>query len=406
MNCRICNNSNLKKFLSLGVQPLANSFLSKDQLNDSEPKFPLELCFCEHCKLVQLSYAVEPEKMFRNYFYVSSTTKTFVQHFTGMAESITREFHLGKDSLAVDIGSNDGLLVRAFKNQGVMAIGIEPAENLARMANQEGAETINDFFSEKSAEEILRRKGKADIITANNVFAHINDIHEAARNVKMLLKDNGAYIIEVQYMADMLEKMTFDNVYHEHLSYYTLISLRNFFEKQGMRIFRAERVDTHGGSIRVYAALQGSAHREDPSVEELLRHEKSIGADKCETYTAFADKVNGTKKKLTDCLREIREKGKKTAGYGAPAKSSTLLNFCGIGRDEIEFIIEDNPMKVGLFTPGTHIPIKSPVAIEEQKPDYILILAWNFATEILSKTTSLRDKGTKFIIPLPNLRIE
>lgn len=403
--CRICGNQDLKKFLSLGTTPLANSFLSKEDLDKEEKKFPLELCFCDRCKLVQLTCIVPSEDMFSNYVYLSSTTKSFQQHFADMTAEIAKEFGLNEKSVAVDIGSNDGILLKGFQKLGVQVIGVEPAANVAKIAEENGIETLNDFFNEKSVNEIIMRKGKADVVTATNVFAHIDDIGSVIENVKKLLKENGIYVIEIQYFADTIEKMTFDNVYHEHMSYYTLTSLDYFFKRHGMEIFKAKRVQTHGGSLRVLVKKNGSFHKIDSSVSEILSYEKKIGIDNFGLYEKFAAKVYGVRKKIVDAINSIKKGGKRIAAYGAPAKGNTLLNFCGIGKNEIDYIVEDSPLKQGLYAPGTHIPVVSPKMIDEKTPGYLLILAWNFADEILEKTKSCRQKGVKFIVPLPELRI-
>ena len=404
MECGVCKHK-LIKFLSLGSMPLANSFLPKEELDKEEKSFPLEACFCDKCKLVQLSYVVDPEIMFRSYVYVSSTTKTFRQHFAKMAEEITKEFGLNKDSLAVDIGSNDGVLLKPFKELGIQTIGVEPAANIAKIAEQNGIETINDFFSSDVVSLIIEKKGNADVITATNVFAHIRGISGVVENVKALLKKGGIFVIEVQYLIDTIEKMTFDNIYHEHLYYYTLTSLVNFFKKHGMEVFDVKRVGSHGGSLRVFIKRQEDWHEIKGSVNEILGYEKKIGADSIGLYKKFAGDVCSAKEKLVSCIKSIKEQGKTIAAYGAPAKGNTLLNFCGIGAECIDYAVEDNPLKIGLFTPGTHIPVVSPKALDEKMPDYILILAWNFAKEILEKTKKYAEQGVKFIIPLPEPRI-
>ncbi len=403
--CRICSNQNLKKFLSLGTTPLANSFLTKEQLKEKEKKFPLELCFCGKCKFVQLTYIVPSEDMFSNYVYLSSTTRTFQLHFARMAEEITRDFKLDKNSLAVDIGSNDGILLKEFKKFGVKVIGVEPAANVAKIAEQAGIETINGFFSKKVVMEIIKRKGKADVVTATNVFAHIDDIDSVIKNVKGLLKRDGTYVIEIQYFVDTLEQMTFDNIYHEHMSYYTLTSLDFFFKKHGMEIIKVKKVPTHGGSLRVFVQRKEGNNKIDGSVKQILEYEKKFGVDDFDTYKKFADNVYNIKNRLVDYIRKIKKENKKIAAYGAPAKGNTLLNFCGIGKNEIEYIVEDNQLKQGMYSPGTHIPVVHPKALDIKKPDYILILAWNFADEILEKTKKYGDKGVKFIVPLPEPRI-
>ncbi len=400
MKCRICSNENIVKFLSLGHTALANSYLSEKDLHKEENKFPLDLCFCPTCKVVQLMHAVPPDMLFKHYLYVSSTSNTLRTHFSRMAESLSGEFDLGRDSLVVDIGSNDGLLLKAFQKSGIKTIGIEPATNLAKIAESEGIETINDFVNYNVVNQIINLRGRADIVTANNVFAHTADIHGMLENVKMLLKDNGIFVIEVAYLVDMLEKMTFDSIYHEHIFYYSLTSLDYFFKNNGMQTCKAEHVTTHGGSLRVFIKKHESDMRVDPSVTELLEKERGI-VDDIETYRNFASRVHGVKGKLRDKIMAIKNQGKKIAAYGAPAKATTLLSFCEIGSDCIDYVVDDSPLKQGLYTPGTHIPIVSPKMLDEDRPDYILILAWNLAEEILSKTKGYRDAGAKFIIPLP-----
>lgn len=402
MQCRICGNKELKEVLSLGVMPLANNFLDKEHISSEEPRFPLEICLCNECKLVQLTHVVDPEKMFRNYVYVTSTTKTFREHFTRMAQDISKRFALNSESLAVDIGSNDGLLLGGFKAMGTKVIGVEPATNLAKLAENNGIETVNDFFNDSAADEIIRRKGKADAVTATNVFAHVNDIHSLTRNVKKLLKDDGVFVIEIQYLLDAIEKMTFDNIYHEHLSYFTLTSLTNFFSRNGMEIFDLERNDSHGGTLRAYMQKQGGRRKASHTVNELLEYERKAGIEDEKTYQEFAGKVYGVKDKLLSYVKAIKAKGQRIAAYGAPAKGNTLLNFCGIGKEYIDYVIDDNPLKVGLYTPGTHIPVANSAMLDEETPDYVIILAWNFAGEILEKTKRYADEGVKFIIPLPN----
>lgn len=401
MQCRICDNNDLREFLSLGKSPLANSFLSKEELAKEEPKYPLDLAFCTNCKLVQLTYIVSPDLMFKNYLYVSSTSNTFKIYFTKMAEKISEDFGLNGTSLVVDIGSNDGLLLRGFKKCNVRTIGVEPAVNLAELAEQNGIETINDFFNGSTVKEIIKKKGHADVVTANNVFAHVDNISEFIENVRSLLKRDGIFVIEVQYLVDMLKKMTFDNIYHEHLSYFTLTSLLNFFKRHNMEVFNAQKVDSHGGSLKVFIKKPEGKFKINSEVNEIMKYEKNLGVDNFELYQKFADNVYSTKKKLVEKIKAIRSEEKTIAGYGAPAKSTTLLNFCSIDKNYINYIVDENPLKQGLFTPATHIPIVSPKMLDEKKPDYILILAWNFAEEILKKTKKYADSKVKFIIPLP-----
>ena len=405
MECRICKNKGLEIFLSLGKSPLANNFLSKEQLEKKEETFPLELAFCNNCKLVQLTYVVPPELMFKNYVYVSSTSTTFKIHFTKMAEDISNSFNLNDKSLVVDIGSNDGLLLKGFQKFGVKTIGVEPATNIAEIAQKEGIETINDFFSRKVVNGVIEKKGNANVVTACNVFAHIDDIDDVIGNVKLLLKEDGIFVIEVQYFVDTIEKMTFDNVYHEHLSYYTLTSLNFFFKKHGMDIFNVQRVDSHGGSLRVFVKKTGGKYEINEEVKKIMDYEKSIDIEDLETYKKFANKVYEVKEKLISYIQDIKNQGESIAGYGAPAKSTTLLNFCNIGKDFIDYVVDDNPLKIGLYTPGAHIPVVSSEYLDEKTPDYVLILAWNFTHEILEKTKKYANQGVKFIIPLPEPKI-
>lgn len=405
MKCRICSNKALRKFLSLGQTQLANSFLKKEELDKEERKFPLEVFYCDGCKLVQLGYVVQPELMFKNYLYVSSTTNTFRQHFSKMAEDISMEHHFNEKSLAVDIGSNDGILLKGFQKFNVQVIGVEPATNVAKIAKQNGVDTINDFFNENVVKKIISKKGNADVVTATNVFAHIDDIGNTIENVKLLLKDDGIFVIEVQYLADMIKKMTFDNIYHEHLSYFSLTALAYFFSKHGMKVFDAQRNESHGGSLRVFIAKNPAIKVKD-SVKKILEYENKLGINDFELYKKFANEVYEVKKELVSFIKNIKKDETLIAGYGAPAKSNTLLNFCGIGNEYISYIVEDNPLKVGLYTPGTHIPVVSSKMLDEKKPDYILVLAWNFAQEILAKTKKYSEQGVKFIIPLPKISVK
>lgn len=405
ITCRICGNKDLKQFLSLGTTPLANSFLKKEELDEKEEKYPLNLVFCDKCKLVTLSHVVDAEKMFSNYVYVTSTTKTFRDHFTKMGMDLAEEFGLDDGSLAVDIGSNDGVLLSGFKSKGVKVVGVEPAANIAKIAELNGVPTINDFFGSSSVLKIVGKHGKADVVTATNVFAHINDIKTVLKNVKYLLKEDGVFVIEIQYFMDTIKTMNFDNVYHEHLSYFTLTSLKNLFEMNGMNIFKVEHVDTHGGSLRVFIQKNGGFREPDSSVKEFLVNEEKMGVDDFKMYESFGKKVYDAKEVLVNHIKTMTRQGKKIAAYGAPAKGNTLLNFCGIGNDAISYVVEDNPLKVGLYTPGTRIPVVSSEALDKEKPDVVLILAWNFAKEIMEKNKKHKERGVQFIVPLPEPRI-
>ncbi|MAE13841.1 SAM-dependent methyltransferase [Candidatus Woesearchaeota archaeon] len=405
MNCQVCSNPECKEILSLGKTALANNFLSPEQLTKEEALFPLELVWCPQCKLLQLNYVVDPELMFGHYLYVTSTTKTFRLHFMQMAEDLSKTFHLNENSLAVDIGSNDGLLLKGFQKCAVQTIGVEPAKNIAEIAEKDGVPTINSFFNQQTKDEIIKRKGRADIITANNVFAHTDTIKDIIKNVKLLLKPEGVFVVEVAYLLEMMKQMTFDMIYHEHLFYYTLTSLDHLFKQEGMQIFKVEQVNTHGGSLRVFTKKEESSRPIDLSVSKLLEEEESFGVNTIELYQDFAGKISLVKEKLVSYLKNIKTQGKKIAGYGAPAKGNTLLSYCGISTNYIDYIVDDNPLKVGLFTPGTHIPVVDSTELEKNTPDYLLVLAWNFAKEIVEKNAKYKEQGVKFIIPLPEPQI-
>ncbi|MDP1729409.1 MAG: NAD-dependent epimerase/dehydratase family protein [archaeon] len=402
--CRVCGNSNLKKIISLGKTPLANNLISEKEL-DKEELFPLDLLYCNKCHFCQLSYVVPPEKMFRHYVYLTSTTETFRRHFDEMAKKITKDFNLIPGSLIVDIGSNDGLLLNSFKNFGMKIVGVEPAINIASEANRIGIETLNEFFNENTVVSILKQKGKAKLITANNVFAHINDIKSVTHNVKNLLDENGIFCIEVQYLLDTIKNLTFDNIYHEHLSYFSVLSLKEFFTRQEMEIFKVEHVDTHGGSIRVFIQKKGGNQAIDNSVFDFLQKERLFGLDKEETYNRFAEQVYGIRTKLQGFIKNLKQTGNKIVGYGAPAKATTLLNFCGLDNTYFDYIIEDNKLKHGLMIPGVRIPIYGKEMLDKETPNYIAILAWNFADEILKNNGHYKLNGTKFFIPVPEPRI-
>jgi UDP-glucuronate decarboxylase len=402
--CRVCENTNLKSVISLGKSPLANNLLSSKDLEKEEELFPLEMMYCDKCHLSQLSYIVDPEKMFKHYLYVTSTTDTFKQHFKDMADKISQDFNLKNNSLVVDIGSNDGLLLKKFKEQGSRVVGVEPAENICEIARTDGIDTLSGFFDKDIVEDIVKMKGKADVVTANNVFAHVANIKDLTENVKKLIKDDGVFVIEVQYLLDTIKQLTFDNIYHEHLSYFTVLSLNEFFKRQNLEIFKVEHVNTHGGSIRVY--IQNPGKRAiDSSVNQFLENEKMSGFDKFETYQKFSEAIQGVRDNIREFTVKAKSEGKKIVGYGAPAKATTMLNFYKINNEFIDYIIEDNPLKQGMTVPGVRIPIKNKETMDSQMPDYIFILAWNFAEEILRKNETYRQRGAKFVVPSPVLRV-
>ncbi|MDE1848528.1 MAG: NAD-dependent epimerase/dehydratase family protein [Nanoarchaeota archaeon] len=405
LNCRACNSTKLKKVISFGKSPLANNLLDEKDINGGEELYPLEVMYCEDCHLCQLSYIVPPKKMFGHYLFVTSTTETNRRHFEEMAKEIMIQYGLQKNSLVVDIGSNDGTLLKYFREGGMKVMGVEPASNIAEIARNEGIETLNVFWDKESAEKILRINGKADVITATNVFAHVSDIHGFAENVKKLLKDDGIFVIEAQYLLDTLKGVTFDNIYHEHVSYYSILALENFFKKEDLEIFKVERFDVHGGSIRVFIQKSGGKQKRDTSVDTFLDNEKIFGLDKFSTYEQFAQNILNVKEKIREVIINLKGTGNKIVGYGAPAKATTALNFYQIDNRYLDYIVEDNPLKRGKIVPGIKIPIKGKDFLEIDPPDYIYVLAWNYTEEILKNNESQRNKGVKFIIPYPELKI-
>lgn len=399
--CRVCTGNNFQQVLSFGPTPLANSFLTEQQLDQDELYFPLDVYFCHSCTFLQLGHVVSPELFFDNYVYVSSTSPVFINHFKNFAQDIFARFDLHSKSLVVDIGSNDGILLSPFKSLGVRVLGIEPAANIAKAANDAGIKTMNAYFSTGLAKKIASRYGKAKVITATNVFAHIDDLEEVIKGLQTLLQKDGIFIMETPYLIDFIEKNYFDLVYHEHLSYWSVKTLLTLFKRFDMNIFDVQKVDVHGGSIRVFISRNGSKNKKTNRVEKFIKQEEKKKLHQIETYKAYAKRILINKVKLLILLTQLKGKGKTIAGYGAPAKGNTLLNYFGIGTDILDFVIDDSPLKQGLYTPGTHIPVVSSKMLNRDNPDYILILAWNFAQSIMIKYQNFRENGGKFIIPAP-----
>ncbi|VVB90887.1 Uncharacterised protein [uncultured archaeon] len=405
MQCRFCDNQDTKLFLKLGEMPLANSFLTLAQVkNIKEKRFPLDIYFCEECGLVQIGHVIPPEDVFIDYIYFSSTSDTIHRHAAYLASNFKKRFSFNKNSLVIEIASNDGCVLEYFKKLGVKVLGIEPARNVAKVAVEKGIDTYIDFFSDKISSEIEKNHGKADVILARHVFAHVPEIHGFIIGLKSLLKRDGVIAIEAPYLIDMVEKIEFDTVYHEHLSYLSLRPMARLFKSYGMELFEVEHFSIHGGSLIYFIGNEG-CHEINPSVEQYLTNERKKGFDNIDVYNKFAEKTFLIKTKLMDLLKSLKKEGKTIAAYGAPAKGNTLLNFCGISTDIIDYIVDKSPYKQNLFTPGMHIPVLNPDRLLKNMPDYTLILAWNFADEILEQQKSYLEKGGKFIIPVPEPHI-
>ncbi len=403
--CRLCKSNDLKLFLSLGRTPLANSFLEEKQLEQPEEFYPLNVCFCKSCGFVQLAEVVLPEKMFKNYIYVTSTSSEAREHYKNLVNDAMEMFKLPKNSLVVEFASNDGTLLKNFKKFEIRVLGVEPAENIAPMAEASRIETINDFFNRKVAKNIVNSKGKASMIIGTNVFAHIDNLDEIMKSFQILLDDEGVIIIESPYLVDFFEKTEYDTIYHEHVSYLSMIPIVKFFDMYGFKIFDVKRTKIHGGSIRIFASKINSKFKETKKLSELLLLEKNIGLDTIKPHLDFALNVQKSRVKLLELLYKLKLEGKKIIGYGAAAKGNTLLNYCNIGADMLDYIADKSPLKQGKYTPGTNIPVVSPDRILENHPDYMLILAWNFAEEIMKEQHKFKERGGKFIIPVPEAKI-
>lgn len=395
-NCRVCRSTRLTRILSLGSTPPANAFLKPEELSLPEETFPLELDFCEECSFVQLRHVVSPELLFRNYVYVSSTSPTFVAHFKELAGMLHRRFELPREAQVVDIGSNDGVFLKPFKELGMRVLGVDPAVKIAEQATRDGIETLPHFFTPDLALEIVRTRGNAQLVTATSVFPHVDDLDNLVAGVKTLLTPDGVFVIEAYYLLDLIKKNLFDTIYHEHLSYFTVKTISALFERLEMEVFDVEHTDTHGGSLRVFVQKQGGGHTREASLEQFMKLEDAAGLYHVDTFRLFNTRIEANKRALVDMLRSLKQSGKRIVGYGAPAKGNTLLNYFGIGLDVLDYIVDDSPWKQGLLTPGTHIPVVSSAKLSEDKPDYVLILAWNFAEQIMA-----RYADRSFIIPVP-----
>jgi len=399
--CRMCKSSKLNLILDLGHSSLSDGFLTKNDLNESETSYPLNVLICKACGLCQLGYTVSPEKMFnKNYPYDSSTTSYGREHFHNMGVTICSNFNLESKSLVVDVGSNTGVLLSSFKSKNMKVLGIEPSDNVASIARKKGINTITAFFSKKIAEKVLKKYGKVSVLTGTNVFAHIDDLDDFMNGVKILLKSDGILVIEAPYLVNLFDNLEYDTIYHEHLSYLSVKPLKQFCEKYKMDLFDVEIQKIHGGTIRYFIGRKGK-HEISKNINKFLKLEstKKIYSDK--KLKQFAKNVKDHRSKLLKLLFNLKKSGKTIVAISAPAKGNTLLNYCKIGTETIDYITEKNPMKIGKFSPGMHIPIFSDKKLISGKPDYALVLAWNFADEIMKNNHYFKSNKGKFIIPLP-----
>jgi hypothetical protein len=404
--CRFCNSDRVHSMVDLGMSPLCESFLSLEQVNQMEAFYPLHVYVCEECFLVQLEEFVPREDIFTEYAYFSSYASSWVQHAKDYTDMVVERFGLGENNYVVELASNDGYLLQHFVNKSIPALGIEPAANVAKAAIEKGVPTQVLFFDEHSAQKLIKAGNKPDLLIGNNVLAQVPDLNSFVKGMKLYLNDAGVITMEFPHLLNLMNENQFDTIYHEHFSYFSLIAVENIFSAHGLTIFDVEEISTHGGSLRIFAA-----HKDDESKEatqrlnDLRQRELDAGLNTLEAYGAFAEQVKETKRKILDFFIQAKREGKKVAGYGAPGKGNTLLNFCGVRTDFLDFTVDRNPYKHSKFLPGTHIPIFSPEKIQEEKPDYVFILPWNFKDEIVEQNSFIREWGGKFVVPIPEVKV-
>lgn len=404
-DCRACGSTALHKFLVLGPQPLANAFPRSSDEFAAEERYPLDVYFCEQCALVQLLDVIDPEVLFRDYIYVTGTSDTIAAHNVKYAQAVVDRLELGGDDLVVEIASNDGSLLSCFQRHGVRTLGVEPATNIAAIARERGIETVNQFFDRDTAAAVREQYGEAMAVIGNNVFAHVDDSRGFLRGCRDLLADDGLVIIEVPYLREMIDRLEYDTVYHEHLCYFSVTALRTLCESAGLSLVAIDRVPVHGGSIRMYAGRRERHPEHAADVLAMIAEEKALGLTTLPRFASFAADVAENRRAVVALLESLHREGKSIAGYGAPAKGNTLLNYCGIDTRLVPYTVDKNPLKVGKYTPGMHLPVKPVGTLLDEQPDYVMILAWNFADEIMRQQSEYAARGGRFIIPVPSPRI-
>jgi SAM-dependent methyltransferase len=403
--CRFCGTPLEHTFVDLGVSPESNAYVSKDKLQQMEPFYPLHAFVCEKCFLVQLEEFQTPQDIFSDYAYFSSYSQSWLDHSKRYVEMMIPRFELNDESLVVEIASNDGYLLQYFAENKVPVLGVEPAANVAEYAIKKGIPTEVAFFGVETAKRLFDKKGPASLILGNNVLAHVPDINDFVEGMHILLADDGIITMEFPHLMRLIEYNQFDTIYHEHFSYLALVSVEKIFEAHGLKLFDVEELPTHGGSLRIFAQQSTGTRPVSDRLLALRKEEAEFGLDKIETYLDFSKKVEAVKVSLLEFLIKAKKEGKKVAGYGAPAKGNTLLNYCGVGKEFIKFTVDRSPHKQDLYLPGTHIPIYAPDKIIAEKPDYLIILPWNLKNEIMEQMAQIREWGGKFVTPIPEVEV-
>lgn len=404
-SCRFCGKKLSDTFIDLGVSPLSNSYIDYDKLDYGEVFLPLKANICRECLLVQLDEYESPEGIFSEYAYLSSYSDSWLRHAKDYVDKVSKEFGIDKNSQVVELASNDGYLLQYFKQMGVPALGIEPAANVAEVARNKGIDTIVEFFGKELALKLKIQGIQADLIVANNVLAHVPDLNSFVGGMDILLKENGIITVEFPYLLNLIDYNQFDTIYHEHFSYFSFYTVNKVFSAHNMKLFRVELLETHGGSLRIYACHKSSSQEVEKSVFELDKYEQERHADTLAFYMSFKDHVEKIKADTLSFLIEAKRQGKRVCAYGAPAKGNTLLNYCGIGTEFIKFTVDRNPLKQNTYLPGSRIPVFHPDKIREFRPDYVVILPWNIKDEIIQQESDIRDWGGKFVIFIPETEI-
>lgn len=403
-HCIGCHSIQVEAFLDLGNTALANKFLLPQEVGAKEKVYPLAVGFCHACAHVQLMDRVAPQAMFDEYLYISSLSTTLVAHLNSLADAVLRRFACRERDLVVDIGSNDGTLLQSFARSGVRTLGIDPARNLEPLARAKGINVVADYFNASTAERIVAGYGQAKVVTATNVFLHIPELSGFMSGLEHVLAKDGAFVVEAHYLGDLLEQCAFDTIYHEHCSYWSLTSVSRMFAQFGFEVFDVERLPIHHGQMRIFVGRHG-AYPVAHSVQTLLQEEVGAGLTSFETFTRFAERVARLREELQVAVLGWRSAGRRVVGYGAPAKGNTLISYLGLGPDDLEYICDKSTLKQGRVTPGSHIPVVDPERLATEQPDYVLLLAWNFAAEILAEQSAYRRRGGKFVIPVPAIDV-